>query len=616
MNETTRTRLLAGALAAVVGFWLFRPVVDSWLFEPIRKAENATVTARDKLENLQLQEVAVSRDLAALNEWKEASLPSDVNIAQRLYQEWITNLAQQSGFLIDDIEPGMKNTVRNRYLTVSVDLKAETDLEGLSRFMFLFDQANVLQRLSTLKVSSSGSQGNPRLTVSLTAEAMSVEGSSRRTELFPRTFLNEPLPPDGQEVFVTENDEFPLNDDFLARIGTEFIRVSKVEGDKWLVQRGAEGTRPSMHEPNDIAELMPIAWDKRDNSFDAYRPLLTNSPFTTPEPPKTWNPRLSGLSDRTIQPGDAVRLTARASDLNPELGEARFALLEAPEGMTIDASSGELVWETGPDTADGQYEATVQVTQTDNPELQLESSVQVTVKSPNRSPQVTVPESAIVVLGRTFRAQAEASDEETPEQLTFALGGDAPAGLTIDPQTGALSWSPDLTFPPGDYRVEVSVTDGGDEPQTASATMTLKVQDDSAALTHLTASVAKDDRWYAWFRNRGTGSTSQLRVGDRLVVAEIDAEIVQIDPRSVRVRDNAGTWEVALGETVRERVLIEPADVAGDPAESDTAAVRSEDAADTDSPPDDDTVTDAALPPASSPVESGESLSASAAEES
>lgn len=565
MNESTRTKILGGALAAIVGVWLFRSTVDDLMFRPIRDAKTATKAAAEKLELLQSQEVALSRDLSALNEWTEASLPPDINIAQRLYQEWITNLAEQSAFLIDDIEPGIKNTVRDRYLTVSVNVKAETDLEGLSRFMYLFDQANVLQRFLSLKVVSTGTQGNPRLNVSFTAEAMSVAGSPARTELFPRTFLNQPLPADGLEVFVTDTEEFPMNRDFLARIGTEFIKVSKVEDGRWLVQRGAEGTQPSMHQVNDVAELMPIAWDKRDRLFDDYQPLLDESPFVIPSPPRTYNPRLTGIADQTIRPGEQMQLTAKADGLNPDLGEPRFTLLEFPEGMTIDSATGEIVWSTNEKVSDGSYSAKVQLTQTNNPDLQLASTLTVTVRSPNTPPTVKLPESAIVVLGQKFSATATAGDRESPESLTFSIGAGAPQGLAIDSKTGVLTWEPAFTVTPGDYNVEVTVTDGGSEALTATAAIRLNVQDDSAALTHLTGSVAKDDVWYAWFRNRGTGAGSQLKVGDRLVVSEIDAEIVEIERRYVRVRDVKGLWEVALGATVRERVLIEPAEVVSQP---------------------------------------------------
>jgi hypothetical protein len=570
MNESTRTKLLGGILLSVVAVWMLRPLVDGWLFEPIRKAKQDAKVAQQQLETLEEQEFALAKDKAQLQEWTDASLPADVLIAQRLYQEFITNLAFQCAFQGSDVNPVGKNSKIGKYSTVSVSLKAETNLTGLSRFMYLFDQANLMQRITQLKITSTGTQGDPRLDISLTAEGMSVEGSELRRELFPRTFLEQPLPADGDEVFVTQNDRFPKEQDFLARIGTEIIRVSRVEGDNWLVQRGAEGTQPVAHQVNDVIELMPIAWEKRENMFSRYEPLLAESPFTTPKPPKSWTPRLNGVTDKTVYPGDEVRLKLKADGLNPELGDPVFTLLEAPEGMALDEASGEIIWATPEEAETGEYNAKLQMTQSANADLNLESSFTVTLKARNTPPELTLPEKAIVVIGRDFSVQASAKDAETPDDLKYEFAEGVPTGLAIDAATGVITWNPEMTMTPGDYTVNVKVSDGGEEPLSATSAITLQLQDDSAVLTRLTGSVSKGDASYAWFRNLGTGISSQLKVGDRLVVAEIDAEIVEIQRRSVMVRDNDGVWQLNLGDTVRNRVLVTPAEDSskGSPADA------------------------------------------------
>jgi len=583
MNENTRTKLLGGALLIVVVFWMMRPLVDGWYFEPIRKATRDAQTTQQTLEKLQVEELALAKDQAKLQQWEDASLPSDVLIAQRLYQEYITNLAIECAFQGSDVKPLGKNSKIGKYSTVSVSLKGETNLAGLGRFMYLFDQANLMQRVSSLKITSSGTQGDPRLDVSLTAEGMSVEGSELRKELFPRAFLQQMLPADGDEVFVTTNDQFPTESDFLARIGTEIIRVSRVEGDNWLVQRGAEGTRPTIHNVNDVIELMPIAWEKRENSFDKYEPLLADSPFTTPPPPRTWSPRLNGIANKTVYPGDEVKISPRADGLNPELGEPIFTLLEAPDGMEFDPEAGEIIW-AAPEGAElGDYTAKVQLTQSANEELNLESSFTVTVKARNTPPELTVPESAIVVIGRDFSLKAEAVDAETPEGLTYSFDSGVPTGVSIDEATGEVTWTPDMEMTPGDYNVEVKVTDAGEEALSTTKTVTLQLQDDSAQLTRLTGSVSRGDASYVWFRNLGTGVSTQLKIGDRLVVAEIDAEVVEIQRRSVKVRDAEGLWELSLGDAVRNRVLLEASgDAAGDVIETEASGDAAEDVTQTE----------------------------------
>ena len=85
------------------------------------------------------------------------------------------------------------------------------------------------------------------------------------------------------------------------------------------------------------------------------------------------------------------------------------------------------------------------------------------------------------------------------------------------------------------------------------------MQDDNAALTLLSAAVSKDDVWYAWFRNKGTGKTDRLKVGEKRSVSEINVEIVSVTNRFITLKDPEGLWKLQLGDTLRERKLIEPA---------------------------------------------------------
>ena len=180
-----------------------------------------------------------------------------------------------------------------------------------------------------------------------------------------------------------------------------------------------------------------------------YTALVNASPFVIPAPPKKYSPRISGVSDKTIKPGEEVRFTAKADGIDPELGDAVFALHNATEGMTIDRSSGEFHWAPGADLATGEYTAMVTMTQEKAADVKLESSLKVTIKRPNTEPRITLPENAIVVLGREFVTTAAASDDNPSDTLTFALGGGTPEGLTVDPKIVEIKWTPPRTFTPG-----------------------------------------------------------------------------------------------------------------------------------------------------------------------
>lgn len=578
MDEKQRTKLLGIGLAVVVAVWGGRSTVSNWVFGPIRKLEKELQSATAENERLNDEDIQLTAAQRNLDDWRNASLPSNIDDAQRLYREWLFELARQCGFSGSGFEvtPGSRSA-QKEYSTISVDVKkAEVDLTGLARFLYLFDQAGIMHRISGLKIDSPGAQGNPRLVVSFTAEGMSVSGSEDRRELVPRTPLTTALSESATSLKAAPSELFPTAEDFepfWIRIDREMLKVEAITEEGWKIQRGFAGTKPATHAANSPIELFPVAWDRREKTTDSYQAFLGRSPFVIPSPPKTWSPRIAGLADKTIKPGEEVKFTVRADNLNPELGEAVFALSDAAEGMTIDAASGEFVWKAPAELAPGKYSAKVVMHQTSQPDTTFAESLAITVRQPNAAPKIELPKSAVVVLGREFTLQAKGTDDGPAEALKYSLGGGAPEGLSIDAASGMIRWSPARSFTPGRYDLTVKATDAGDTPQSASATIALEVQDDYASMTLLTGTVSRDAVWYAWLRNKGTGITARLKVGEFIRISDIDAEIADITNRFVTFRDTAGLWKLELGQILRDRQLIEPApQPQEEPAAAETSA--------------------------------------------
>jgi hypothetical protein len=571
MNDTQRTRLLAGILAATVAVFLGRSGFNSFVTGPISRSEKALVSAAEDLEKQELKEIGLLVARKNLDDWRAISLPENALNAQRLYREWVESLALQCGFGSLEVEPGRRPDRSGKYLSVTVDVKAETDLAGLSRFLYVFDQSSLLHRVVDLNIKSTGSQGNPRLEISLTAEGISVVNSGERPELFARTQTVSEVDGAATQIEVRRTEAFPWKESFLIRMERELLKVVSADEASetlWQVERGILNTTAESHPADTVVELLPVLWDRREKQFDQYTALLNASPFAVPAPPRTWNPRIAGLSSQTIAPGDTVRQTARADDVNPELGAAVLTLEESAPGMTLESSTGQLTWQTENTLATGVYPVKIVMTQPGAPEVRSETRIMITVKIPNNPPELSVPEKANVVLGQKFQLALTATDDGGADQLTWSLAAGAPEGLEIDAKTGVLSWSPPNTFKPADYSVTVNVSDKGDAPLTSSGTLSLAVQDDAAIMLLLTGAVSKDDVWYAWFRNKATGDRQQLKVGEHLKVAEIDATLTAIEPRSIQFTDVQGTWTLQLGETVRQKRLAVTAEAKSDAEES------------------------------------------------
>ena len=566
MDDQKRTKILAGGLTLVILVFLLRSKVDGWLRGPILKLQTEVAAAETSAVTLEAEEIQLKVAQRNLEDWKVISLPPDVDIAQRLYREWVQALAEECGFSRIEVVPASKST-QNEFSTVTVEVRrAENDLQGLTRFLYLFDQADLLHRISSLTVDSPSPKGNPRLTISFTAEGMSADGAEDHQELLARTLLTTAVKETDQTIVAATSDLFPIAEPpeefepFLVRIDRELLRVVAVTESGWQVEHGAEGTQAAAHETDAIIELFPVAWDRLEKTQDQYAAFVKASPFVIPSPPKKLTPRITGVSDKTIKPGEEVTFTAKADGLDPEFGAAQFALSDPAEGMTIDAASGEFLWKPMAELTPGDYTTTVLMTQEKNADVKADSKLKITIKQPNTAPTITLTESAIVVLGKEFTITAAATEVDATDTLKFSLGSGSPEGLTIDEKTGQLKWTPPKTFTPGKYDVEVKVTDSAAEPKSAATKIALDVQDDFASLTILTGIVGKDSVLYAWFRNKATDKVNPLQEGEKLTVSEISAEIVSITDRFVTMRDVEGLWKLKLGEGLRQRMLIEPAE--------------------------------------------------------
>ena len=543
MDDQKRTKILAGGLTLVILVFLLRSKVDGWLRGPILKLQTEVAAAETSAVTLEAEEIQLKVAQRNLEDWKVISLPPDVDIAQRLYREWVQALAEECGFSRIEVVPASKST-QNEFSTVTVEVRrAENDLQGLTRFLYLFDQADLLHRISSLTVDSPSPKGNPRLTISFTAEGMSADGAEDHQELLARTLLTTAVKETDQTIVAATSDLFPIAEPpeefepFLVRIDRELLRVVAVTESGWQVEHGAEGTQAAAHETDAIIELFPVAWDRLEKTQDQYAAFVKASPFVIPSPPKKLTPRITGVSDKTIKPGEEVKFTAKADGLDPEFGAAQFALSDPAEGMTIDAASGEFLWKPMAELTPGDYTTTVLMTQEKNADVKADSKLKITIKQPNTAPTITLTESAIVVLGKEFTITAAATEVDATDTLKFSLGSGSPEGLTIDEKTGQLKWTPPKTFTPGKYDVEVKVTDSAAEPKFAATKIALDVQDDFASLTILTGIVGKDSVLYAWFRNKATDKVNPLQEGEKLTVSEISAEIVSITDRFVTMRD-------------------------------------------------------------------------------
>src|SRR5262249_38635477 len=140
--------------------------------------------------------------------------------------------------------------------------------------------------------------------------------------------------------------------------------------------------------------------------------------------------------------------------------------------------TGLFTWTPDPYSSTGTYTITVLATDNGAPPLSASPPFKCHVLAVNHPPNfVTIPAQ---IVERTQQLQVKirdyVSDPDQPAQaLTYAMAAGAPAGASIDPSSGVLTWTPDANLPVGDYSMGVVATDNGSPPLSTAATFTVHV---------------------------------------------------------------------------------------------------------------------------------------------
>ncbi len=200
--------------------------------------------------------------------------------------------------------------------------------------------------------------------------------------------------------------------------------------------------------------------------------IRTNS-FTVVVNEVNTAPQLTVPSDQALDEATPLHVSASATDADVPANPLTFSLVSPPDGMTIDVETGAIDWT--PTEAQGPSTNTITVVVTDdNPpavnavHLSVTNQFTVVVREINQPPQLTPPGNQTLAELGSLAVQAMATDPDMPANpLVFSLAA-PPAGMTIDPATGAIAWTPTEAQGPSTNVVMVVVSDAS--PFAANAT--------------------------------------------------------------------------------------------------------------------------------------------------
>ncbi|NOX57026.1 MAG: cadherin repeat domain-containing protein [Planctomycetes bacterium] len=383
-----REKILAAILAITVGGGVILPRGWKAYNEPLNQRMERIQKLDEKLETLRFDRQVARAKLRKMAAWTKQSLPASPQNAMVLYQQWLTDLAEEVA-QFENVTVTPERLVRARdgsYVSVRVKLTAEGTIDRIRNFLFAFYNTNLLQHIVGLTVENRNRGVNGPMAVSITVEGLSLPGApDRGSSLFPRTRLAADIDEQAETVTVESAADFPEKPPFRVRIGGEFMIVAKADRKRWTVQRRASGFPAAKHPAGSTVELAPVNPQMKAASLGDYNVLVTLNPFAKPQkeaPPETPNapPMIEALEPIAILPGETATFKVSALDLETP-DQLKFSLGSgAPSGATIDPKTGQFTWKTTWDTAPGDYRVTVQVTDGSPNPMTASQTVTITVK--------------------------------------------------------------------------------------------------------------------------------------------------------------------------------------------------------------------------------------------
>ncbi len=187
-------------------------------------------------------------------------------------------------------------------------------------------------------------------------------------------------------------------------------------------------------------------------------------------------PTLGIPGNQTVTATSNLTFTATASDADVPAQTLTFSLgAGAPSGASINPSTGLFSW-TPARAQIGVFSVTVRVTDNGTPALSASRTVSITVMAPpNTAPVLGTLADQTTTVGIPLSFPVTATDVDLPAQtLTFSLDAGAPDGASINPNTGAFSWTP-TQAQVGTNKVTIRVTDSGAPALSDEATLLIAV---------------------------------------------------------------------------------------------------------------------------------------------
>ncbi len=571
-----REKILGSIFAGVMGAFFVVPSIWSWFNGPVDDLQGTLAMEKSKTEKKDLEYDQARVKQLRLKDWKGRSLSPKPQQAALQYQQWLTDLAEEVGeFSNVQVAPEAPATAANQpFVAVRFRLKAEATLAQVRLFLFRFSQADLLHGITLMNLDSPATTGNPKLTVAMQFEALSLrDAPPRGPTLFARTEVSEnwKLAPTSADkakdttdslpvLRVKSAEGFPEKTPFIVRIARHYFEVVETSSLAWKLKHDSNASELKAAAielaEGETVELVKVHPDFTKRSLSDFDSILKQNPFLKPIP---YAPKMEFVGPKSVSKGGSLDLTCKATGFDLGAGEPVFALNgEAPKGLSLDSRSGKLTWK--PEAEQPLGDVALKVT-ANAPGLKeaLTESLTISLKQTNMAPKFDAVTERQAILGKELVLPIKATDEEADSKLTYSLGSGAPEGAKIDATTGEFRWTPPATMAPGSVKVTVQVADSGTPTAMATQEITINVGDDLAQFTTLTGIIVREGKKEFWLSDKSTNKRLVLHEGENVKYADLDATVERIEPKFVLLKKEDALWRLNLGDTLKSLQKIETA---------------------------------------------------------
>lgn len=218
MNQ--REKLLVGAVGLLVILW--GGTVGWGRYQAaLMSNQNQQSSADQQLSQARTASARGLRAQRMLRGWRQQSLPTNIDIAKSLYQDWLRQQLIEAGLTVRELTESTSRTTQKHFHQVTFVVNAQGTLAELTDFLYRFYQSNHLHRISAASLTPTTTRR--ALTVSLTIDALSLSECPRSDQLAEGSsdLFSESLEEIRQEivsrnVFVAYGIDKPESEDQVA----------------------------------------------------------------------------------------------------------------------------------------------------------------------------------------------------------------------------------------------------------------------------------------------------------------------------------------------------------------------------------------------------------------